>query len=340
MQAALIGRDPSTSLPAVSAAVGLARATAYRWARPAAAVPAAPSRERRPSPRALTGAERQVVLAQLHTERFVNQSPAQVFAILLDEDTYLCSPRTMYRLLTACHEVRERRAQRTHPVHAVPRLTATAPNQVWTWDVTDLRGPTKSEHYKLYVVLDLYSRYVVAWMLAPRESATLAKRLIATASQRHGIRKGQLTSHSDRGSIQIAKDLHALYEDLGIVRSLSRPRVSNDNPFSEALFKTTKYAAGYPDRFTDFAHAEQWCHAFFTHYNTAHRHSSLAYCTPAMVHGGAAPAILTKRHDTMRTAYAQHPARFVRGAPTLRALPVAVSLNPIAEEHAAVVAAQ
>ena len=162
MQTALIGFAPSTSVAAVSAALGLARATAYRWARHAAVGPAAPPRARRPSPRALTEAERQAVLAPLHTERFVNQSPAQVFAILLDEDTSLCSPRTMYRLLTTCHEVRERRAQRTHPLHAVPRLTATAPNQVWTWDVTDLRGPTKGEHYTLYVVLDRFRRYVVA----------------------------------------------------------------------------------------------------------------------------------------------------------------------------------
>lgn len=337
MTAALRDHGDTLGVPTLSTALGVSRATAYRWRRPPATRTAG---VRRPSPRALTAEEQAQVLAHLHAERFVDQSPAQVFAALLDEDTYLCSPRTMYRILTAYHEVRERRAQCRHAVHAVPRLTATQPNHVWTWDVTELRGPTKGEHYKLYVVLDLYSRYVVAWMLARRESATLAKRLIATACRRHGILPGQLTTHSDRGSIQVAKDLHALYEDLGVVRSLSRPRVSNDNPHVESLFKTTKYSAGYPDRFTDFAHAEQWCTDFFTYYNTQHRHSGIAYCTPAMVHGGNAPAVLTQRHRTMERAYAQYPERFVHGAPTPSTLPAAVSINPMAEQQTAVVHTQ
>ena len=342
MTAALQDHGDTIGVPTLSTALGVGRATAYRWRRPPATRTAATQTAgvRRPSPRALTAEEQAQVLAHLHAERFVDQSPAQVFTTLLDEDTSLCSPRTMYRILAAYHEVRERRAQCRHAPHAVPRLTATQPNQVWTWDVTDLTGPTKGEHYKLYVVLDLYSRYVVAWMLARRESAALAKRLIATACRRHGIVPGQLTTHSDRGSIQVAKDLHALYEDLGIVRSLSRPRVSNDNPHVESLFKTTKYIAGYPDRFTDFAHAEQWCTAFFTYYNTQHRHSGIAYCTPAMVHGGNAPAVLTQRHRTMERAYAQYPERFVHGAPTPSTLPAAVSINPMAEQQTAVVHTQ
>lgn len=337
MTAALDAVEQPVCLTAVAAALGMPRATLYRWAHPPVPLP---KRERAPSPRALSAIERAAVRAQLLSERFADQSPAQVYATLLDEDTYLCSPRTMYRQLKAYHEVRERRAQRTHPPHAVPRLRATAPNQVWTWDVTDLRGPTKGEHYKLYVVVDLYSRYVVAWMLAPRESATLAKRLIGRACRRHGIARGQLTTHSDRGSIQIAKDLHALYEDLGIVRSLSRPRVSNDNPYSESLFKTAKYTAGYPDRFTNFAHAQDWCTVFFTHYNTQHRHSGLASCTPTSVFHGTATAVLDQRYVTMTRAYAQHPERFVSGAPIRQILPPVVTINPIAEDQAAAIAIQ
>ena len=262
MTTVLATHGATFGIPTLSAALAVPRATAYRWQRPASP---SPERVRVPSPRALTLSEQAHVLAQLHAARFVDRSPAQVYATLLEEETYLCSPRTMYRILQAQHEVRERRAQRTHPTHAVPRLTATRPNQVWTWDVTELKGLQKGERYKLYVVLDLYSRYVVAWMLADRESVHLAQRLIKTACRRQGIQQGQLTAHSDRGSIQTAKDWHALYEDLGIVQSLSRPRVSNDNPHSESLFKTTKYTPTYPGRFDSFADAERWCTTFFHH---------------------------------------------------------------------------
>lgn len=312
-------------MPVLCAALGVSRATAYRWQQPRCA---AAVRRRRPSPRALTCAEQTAVLAQLHSDRFVDQAPAQVHAMLLDEGTYLCSPRTMYRVLATQQEVRERRAQRTHPTYAVPRLTATAPNQVWTWDVTELKGRTKGERHKLYVVLDLYSRYVVAWMLASRESVALAQRLITAACRRHGIPRGQLTAHSDRGSIQTAKDLHALYDDLGITSSLSRPRVSNDNPHSESLFKTTKYTPVYPGRFDSFAHAQQWCTNFFMTYNTQHRHSGIAYLPPTAVHHGAAPAMLAQRIITMQAAHQRHPERFVRGTPRLPSLPKAVHINP------------
>ena len=308
----------------LGAALGVSRATAYRWQRPRKE-PRATARQR--SARALTPPEQADVLAQLHAARFVDRSPAQVYATLLEEDTYLCSPRTMYRMLEAHHEVRERRAQRTHPTYAVPRLTATQPNHVWTWDVTELKGPQKGDRYKLYVVLDLYSRYVVAWMLATRESVRLALRLIKQACRRQGIPKGQLTAHSDRGSIQTAKDWHALYEDLGIVQSLSRPRVSNDNPYSESLFKTTKYAPTYPGRFESFAHAERWCTAFFQYYNHEHRHSGIAYLTPTAVHHGTAPAILAQRDVTLHAAYHQHPERFVNGAPKPSTLPTDVCIN-------------
>lgn len=326
----------AVGIPSLSTALGVPRATAYRWER---AGLAPRHTVRRASPRALTAPEQAHVLAQLHAARFVDRSPAQVYATLLEEDTYLCSPRTMYRILHAHHEVRERRAQRTHPTYAVPRLAATQPNQVWTWDVTELKGPNKGDRYKLYVVLDLYSRFVVAWMLADRETVQLAQRLITAACRRQRIPKGQLTTHSDRGSIQTAKDWHALYEDMGIVRSLSRPRVSNDNPHSEALFKTTKYAPTYPGRFAHAAHAKQWCTEFFQYYNHEHRHSGIAYLTPAVVHAGNARAILAQRDVRLHAAYQQHPERFVNGAPKPSHLPTEVCINR-AEAQSAVLVTQ
>lgn len=321
-------------MAALSKALGVPRSSAYRWRRPSAARTA---KGRTPSPRALQPSETAQVLAHLHDPRFVDHAPAQVHATLLAEGTFVCSPRTMYRILDAHREVRERRAQRAHPPYAVPRLVATQPNQVWTWDVTELNGPVKGERYPLYVVLDLFSRYVVAWMLARWESATLAKRLIRTACERHGIVKGQLTTHSDRGSIQVAKTLHDLYEDLGIVRSLSRPRVSNDNPYSESQFKTTKYTPGYPERFASFAHAESWCGVFFPRYNTEHRHSGIAHLTPAAVHFGKAPAIFAQRQVAMSLAYERHPERFVNGPPLVPHPPTEVWINKAEDRTAMVV---
>jgi putative transposase len=284
MTEALAAARGGLGIATTSGALGIARSTAYRWMRPAPASRAA--KEREPSPRALVTSEQDLVLEQLRSERFVDKAPAVVHATLLEEGVFLCSERTMYRILAEKREVRERRAQRVHPRCAAPVLVATKPNQVWSWDVTELRGPVKGESYPLYVVLDLFSRYVVAWLLAHRESAALAKRLIRAACERHGILPGQLTTHSDRGSIQTATDLDRLYEDLGIIRSLSRPRVSNDNPYSESQFKTTKYWADYPERFEGFRHANSWCAAFFPKYNFEHRHSGIAYlprqrCTSA-----------------------------------------------------------
>jgi putative transposase len=320
----------------VSAALGVPRSSAYRWQHPAAS-----RRERegamvvrQPSPRALSQAAQDQVLAYLRDPRFVDRAPAQVHATLLDEGTYVCSVRTLYRRLASAHEVRARRGQRTHPRYPVPRLVATQPNQVWTWDVTDLKGPVKNERYKLYVVLDLFSRFVVAWMLARRESAMLAQRLIRTACERQGIGRDQLTTHSDRGSIQVAKDLHDLYQDLGILRSLSRPRVSNDNPYSESFFKTAKYAPTYPDRFDDYAHAKAWCGPFFQHYNHEHKHEGLAWLTPATVHDGLASSILAQRQRTMDLAYQQHPERFVNGPPRVPQLPAEVWINKAEDQTA------
>jgi len=322
MTATLQAHGPTCGVAPLSAALGVPRSSAYRWCRPLAPSRAGIERvdttanttaeatanttavvARTPSPRALSPDAQAQVLAYLRDPRFVDRAPAQVHAVLLDEGTYVCSVRTMYRLLATFHEVRARRGQRVHRPFAVPRVVATQPRQVWTWDVTDLKGPVKGERYKLYVVLDLFSRYVVAWMLARHESAQLAQRLIRIACVREGIAPGQLTTHSDRGSIQVAKDLHDLYQSLGIVRSLSRPRVSNDNPYSEWLFKTTKYSPTYPDRFDDFAHAQAWCVAFFQQYNHAHHHEGVAWLTPAHVHGGHAPDALAQRQHVMDAAY-------------------------------------
>lgn len=243
----------------------------------------------------------------------------------------------VYRLLEEKREVRERRAQLVHPRYAVPVLVATQPNEVWTWDVTQLRGPVKGDRYFLYVVLDLFSRYVVAWMLALRESAALAKRLIRAGCERHGILPGQLTTHSDRGSIQVAQTVHDLYEDLGIIRSLSRPRVSNDNPFSESQFKTTKYWADYPDRFEGFQHANSWCATFFPKYNFEHRHSGIAHLTPAAVHFGEAAELLARRQEALDQAYRLHPERFVKGPPRVQPLPTEVWINREEDQTAYVV---
>lgn len=339
MTATLQTHGATFGVSTLSAALGVPRSSAYRWRRPPA--PPRVARDdaavaRTPSPRALSLAAQTQVLAYLRDPRFVDRAPAQVYATLLDEATYVCSVRTMYRLLATFHEVRARRAQRVHPPHTVPRLVATRPNQVWTWDVTDLRGPTKQERYKLYVVLDLFSRYVVAWLLAHRESATLAQRLIRIACAREGILPGQLTTHSDRGSIQVSKTLHDLYEDLGIVRSLSRPRVSDDNPYSESLFKTAKYAPSFPDRFDGFVPANAWCGSFFRDYNHEHKHEGIAWLTPATVHQGRAQTVLAQRQAVMDAAYQQYPERFVKGPPRVPQLPTEVWINK-AEDQTAVV---
>jgi len=310
---------------ALCVSVGVARASFYRRRRPAA--PPRPRRARVASPRALRPNERQAVLDVLHSERFVDQSPAEVHATLLEEQTYLCAPRTMYRLLADAGEVRERRDQARHPAYAKPELVATAPNQIWSWDITKLKGPVAYLYFSLYVILDLFSRYVVGWMVAAQESARLAERLIAATCQKQGIAPHQLTTHADRGAPMRSKLVAELFTDLGIAASHSRPRVSNDNPFSEAQFRTFKYRPEFPDRFGSIQDARVICHALFGWYNDAHHHSGVRYLTPADVHYGRAPTILEVRHRTRLAAYAAHPERFVQGPPRLETLPEAVWIN-------------
>jgi len=324
----MVAIDAVTTTGATAAlcqSVGLARATLYRRRQPAR--PSTPI-VRAASSRALIPAERQAVLDVLHSERFVDQSPAEVQATLLEEHTYLCSTRTMYRILDAAAEVRERRNQARHPAYAKPELVATAPNQIWSWDITKLKGPIPYRYYSLYVILDLFSRYVVGWMVAMHENARLAQRLIEATCVKQGIGPHQLTIHADRGAPMRSKLVAELFSDLSIDASHSRPRVSNDNPFSEAQFRTFKYRPEFPARFGSIEDARAIGHDLFAWYNNAHHHSGLSYLTPADVHYGRAPTILEVRHHTRLAAYAAHPERFVQGPPRLETLPTAVWINP------------
>lgn len=306
-------------------AVGIARATYYRDRVP----PVIRVRPRRATPsRALSPAERTQVLDLLHTPRFVDLAPGQVCATLLDEGRYLCSERTMYRVLAAAGEGDERRAQRRHPVYTAPELLATAPNQLWSWDITKLRGPTRGIWYALYVVLDVFSRAVVGWRLAPRERGELAEALLrwCRTSQRVTDRT-RLTVHADRGGPMTCKPVSELFAALGITRSHSRPHVPNDNPYSEAQFKTLKYHPTFPDRFGSLEDARAYCTGFFRWYNTVHRHSGLAWHTPADVHTGVAEARRAERGRVLDAAYTRHPERFVRQKPVPAALPTEVWIN-------------
>jgi putative transposase len=303
------------------------RASYYRE-RHAASSPAVTPPRPRPSPaRALRPSECATVLAHLHGERFQDRSPAAVYATLLDEGEYHCSIRTMYRLLEQKGESRERRDQLTHPPYQKPELLATAPNQLWSWDITKLLGPAKWTYFYLYVILDVFSRYVTGWMVAMRESAELAKRLIQESCAKQNIRPGQLTLHADRGTSMSSKPVAFLLADLGVTKTHSRPHVSDDNPYSESQFRTMKYRPEFPDRFGCIQDSRAFCQRFFPWYNEEHRHSSLALLTPAMVHYDQAPAILHHRQRVLDAAYSAHPERFVRKPPTPPQLQKEVWIN-------------
>ncbi|MGB2632361.1 MAG: IS3 family transposase [Terriglobales bacterium] len=305
------------------------RASYYGQRRKAAA-PAVASP--RPSPaRALHPAEREAVLARLHEERFQDRSPAAVYATLLDEGEYHCSIRTMYRLLDEQGEVRERRDQLTHPPYQKPELLATAPNQLWSWDITKLLGPAKWSYFYLYVLLDVFSRYVTGWMVAYRESSELAKRLIEESCKKQDIQPGQLTLHADRGTSMRSKPVAFLLADLGVTKTHSRPHVSDDNPFSESQFRTLKYRPEFPDRFGCIQDSRAFCQSFFRWYNEEHRHSGIGLLTPAMVHYGQAESVLRQRQDVLDVAYQRHPERFVRSAPKPPQIPAEVWINKPAQ---------
>jgi putative transposase len=313
-------------------ALGAAPATIYRRRRPPKA---RPGRPRAVPARALSESERQAVLAVLHSKRFVDCSPAQVWATLLDEGCYLASERTFYRLLAANGQVRERRDQLTHPAYAKPELLAERPNELWSWDISKLKGPAKWTYFYLYVILDVFSRYAVGWTIQHRENAKLAKALISQSAEQQKIKRGQLTVHADRGPAMRSKPVAFLLADLGVLRTHNRPYTSTDNPYSEAHFKTLKYRPEFPDRFQNIEHARAFCRSFFDYYNHSHRHSGIGLMTPAAVHHGKALALHAERQRVLQGAYAATPERFVRRPPRPPALPTAVWINkPTTEEVA------
>ena len=313
-------------------ALGVAHATIYRRRRPPEPRPPRP----RPAPvRALLPEERTEVREVLNSERFVDASPGQVVATLLDEGRYLASERTMYRILAADGESKERRNQLVHPPYAKPELLATRPNEVWSWDITKLLGPAKWTYFYLYVILDLFSRYVVGWTLQHRESAQVATQLIAQALEQQGVGPDELTVHADRGPSMRSKPVAFLLADLGVTKTHSRPYTSTDNPYSEAHFRTLKYRPDFPDRFASILEARSWGRGFFPWYNDVHRHSGLGMMTPAVVHYGRAEAVRAARADILAAAYAAHPERFVHGQPQPLKLPTAVWINaPKTQEDA------
>jgi putative transposase len=317
---------PQLGPVATCAALGVSRASLHRLQNPP---PQSLEPMQHPSPpRSLTVEERSIVLGHLHSERFQDRSPTEVYGTLLDEGVYCCSARTMYRLLEKDGETRERRDQLTHPPYQKPELLATAPNQLWSWDITKLLGPAKWTYFYLYVILDVFSRYVVGWMVADREGKELAKQFIAETCQKEGIVPGQLNIHMDRGAAMTAKPLAFLLADLGVTKTHSRPHTSDDNPFSESHFKTLKYRPDFPDRFGSQQDARSFCQQFFTWYNTEHHHSGLGLLTPNVVHHQRAEQVRNFRQITLNAAYAAHPERFVLKPPQPPALPTEVWINP------------
>jgi putative transposase len=306
--------------------LGIARSQVYR-ARLTAQASEAP-RAKRPSPaRALPTHERQAVREVLNSDRFADCAPREVYASLLDEGQYLCHWRTMYRILDEHQEVRERRNQLRHPTYAKPELLATRPNELWSWDITKLLGPTKWTYFYLYVILDVFSRYVVGWMVALQESAHLAQELIAETCSRQSIQPGQLCLHADRGQPMRSKSVAMLLADLGVTKTHARPHVSNDNPYSEAHFKTLKYRPNFPGRFGSQVDARAWGRDFFDWYNYEHHHTGIGLLIPADVHYGRAEQVQRQRQQVLQVAYEKNPERFVKGLPTPQPLPAAVWIN-------------
>jgi putative transposase len=318
---------PAVGMVRACRAVGQPRASWYRRHRQSPPPPRPPRAAATPQPRALPARERQQVLEVLHAERFWDAAPATVYATLLDEGVYLASVSTMYRLLRQRGETGDRRRHASHPARVKPELLATRPNQVYSWDITKLHGPAKWTYYYLYVLLDIYSRYVVGWMVAHQEAAALAERLLADTITVQGIDAGQLTVHADRGTSMTSKPVAMLLADLGVTRSHSRPHVSDDNPYSESQFKTLKHHPTFPDRFGCIQDARAFCQRFFGWYNHQHRHSGIALLTPADVHYGRADQVITARAAVLEGAYAAHPERFVRKPPQPPRLPEAVWIN-------------
>lgn len=306
-------------------ALTIPRASFYRWQDRAEGARA--ERPRSVPPLALSGEEEKAVLGILHSDRFVDQAPLEIYNTLLDEGNYLCSVRTMYRILGKHDEVKERRNQLSHPHYQKPELLADGPNQLWSWDITKLKGPAKWTYYYLYVIIDVFSRYVVGWMVAHRELSSLAQKLIEQTCEKQNIQPGQLTIHADRGASMKSKPVAFLMADLGVTKSHSRPYVSNDNPYSESHFKTLKYRPEFPDRFGAIVDARSFCQPFFSWYNGEHYHSGIGFLTPEDVHYGRAEQIIKERQTVLNAAYEKHPKRFKGNPPIPAALPPAVWIN-------------
>jgi len=327
VEVAITQLAPMVGTVAACRAVGWPRSSWYRAHRRSPAPPRSPRSPRRPQPRSLSAVERQQVLEVLHAERFWDAAPASVYATLLDEGSYRCSTSTMYRLLRAAGETGDRRRHATHPARVKPELLATKPNQCWSWDITKLHGPAKWIYYYLYTILDIYSRYAVGWMVAHREAAALAERLLADTLAAQGVEPGQLTVHADRGTSMTSKPVALLLADLGVTKSHSRPHTSNDNPYSESQFKTLKHHPTFPDRFGSLEDARGFCQRFFGWYNFEHRHSGIALLTPADVHYDRAEQVISARATVLDGAYAAHPERFVGKPPQPPRLPEQVWIN-------------
>jgi putative transposase len=316
---------PVVGVVAACEALGVPRSSFYEAQKPARPAPAPRPRPR--SHRALSPEEEQKLRELLNSERFVDQAPRTIYATLLDEGDYHGSWRTMYRVLKRDAATRERRAQRRRPHYQAPELLARGPRQVWSWDITKLRGPQPGLWYNLYVVLDIFSRKIVGWRIETREDAELAEEMIAESYIREGVQPKQLTLHADRGAAMTSKTLAELLLDLGVAQSHSRPTISDDNPYSESQFKTMKYGPSYPERFASLQAARAWMRWFADWYNHEHKHSGIALLPPEVVHSGRAPEVLAKRQETMNAAYEAHPERFPRGRPQVAQLPKEVGIN-------------
>jgi putative transposase len=319
--------QPLVGVREACAATGRPQANHYRRHRKGPA-PVRPPRERKPQPRALSAAERATVRAVLNSEEHVDKAPATVYHELLDDGVYLASISTMYRIQREHDEVHERRRQAVHPARVKPELVASRPNQVWSWDITKLHGPAKWTYFYLYVIIDIYSRYVVGWLIAEQESAVLAEKLLADTITKHGIEADQLTLHADNGSSMASKPVAFLLADLGVTKTHSRPHTSNDNPYSEAQFKTLKYRPDFPGRFDSIEAARRHCQTFFAWYNDDHHHGGLGLHTPADIHYGTAEAVRDKRAAVLTDAYRAHPERFIRKPPEPPHLPTGSWINP------------
>jgi putative transposase len=324
-------RPAVLTLSEACVSLDLPRSTYYRAKGAPVARPGRPWSARR-----LTVEERERVVRTLTSDRFCDEPVRQVWATLLDEGTYLCSVRTMYRILAEHQAVRERRNQLRHPAYQRPELLATGPNQLWSWDITKLKGTHKWTYFYLYDIMDVYSRKVVGWLVANRESSTLAVELIRQSCAREGIRRDELTVHADRGSSMRSKPVAFLLADLGVTKTHSRPYTSTDNPYSEAQFKTLKYQPDFPERFGSIEDARAFLGRFFNWYNGEHRHSGIGLVTPLQRHDGTDRQVYRERREVLKAFYERHPERFVRRAPLPPELPGEVWINkPKPDQQAA-----